>query len=99
MHIIRLVLSLYLNYIIIGVIEGDDEKLSSVRLLRGYIELLGPHIRNVLRSDVHLRRLSSALIHVLQFDCCLIHIIEQRTAGQCFLIYAVDGVLFMVGTL
>jgi len=62
--------------------EGDDEKLSSVRLLRGYLELLGPHIRVVLHSDVHLRRLSSALIHVLQFDCSLIHVIEERTHGQ-----------------
>jgi len=61
---------------------GDEEKLLSVRLLRGYIGLLGPHIRTVLHSDVHLRRLSAALTHVLQFDCSLIQIIDEHTAGQ-----------------
>jgi len=61
--------------------SGDDVKLLAVRLLRGYIELLGSHVRTVLRSDVHLHRLSSALVHVLQFDCSLVHIIEDRTAG------------------
>jgi len=64
--------------------EGDDEKLLAVRLLRGYIELLGSHISAVLRSDVHLRRVSSALTHVLQFDCSLVQIIEERTAGLYF---------------
>jgi len=54
----------------------------TIRLLRGYIELLGGHVTTLLHSDVHLRRLSSALCHVLQFDCSLIQIIEERTAGE-----------------
>ena len=63
---------------------GDEEKLSAVRLLRGYVALLGSHIATLLRSDVHLRRLSSALMHVLQFDCSLIQVIEERSAGEFF---------------
>jgi len=70
---------------IVALFEGDEGKLAAVRLLRGYIELLGPHIRVVLHSDVQLRRLSEALTHVLQFDCSLIQIIEERTAGMCSL--------------
>jgi len=62
--------------------EGDEGKLIAVRLLRGYIELLGPHIVVVIHSDVHLRRLSAALMHVLQFDCSLIQVIEERTTGE-----------------
>jgi len=75
---------LIINFIVVVVTmcKGDEEKLSSVRLLRGYLELLGPHIRVVLHSNVHLCRLSSALTHVLQFDCSLIHVIEERTHGQ-----------------
>jgi len=72
---------LVLTYLLVTLYEGDEEKLLSVRLLRGYIELIGPHIRTLLHSDVHLRRLSSALMHVLQFDCSPIQIIEERTTG------------------
>ena len=67
--------------------EDDDQKLSAVRLLRGYIQLLGSHIDAFLTSDVHIRRLSMALMQVLQFDCMTIEIVQERTAGSCYLLF------------
>jgi len=70
------------SVVVSSVCAGDEAKLSTVRLLRGHIELLGAHVTTLVHSDVHLHRLSAALAHVLQFDCSLIQIIEERTAGK-----------------
>lgn len=60
----------------------DAQKLSSIRLLRGYIQLLGSQIDVILLSSVHLQRLSAALCNILQFDCSIIQIIEEKSTGK-----------------
>lgn len=60
----------------------DAQKLSTVTLLRGYIQLLGSRIDVMLQSSVHLHRLSTALMNILPFDCSIIQIIEERSTGR-----------------
>jgi hypothetical protein len=60
----------------------DVQKLSSIRLLRGYIQLLGSQIDVILQSSVHLQRLSAAFFNILQFDCSIIQIIEEKSTGK-----------------
>lgn len=60
----------------------DGKKLSCVRLLGGYIKVLGFRINVLLRSDVHLRRFSQALMRVLEFDCFAVHFVQEMASGS-----------------
>ncbi|ESO83680.1 hypothetical protein LOTGIDRAFT_169160 [Lottia gigantea] len=57
----------------------EEEKLSIVNLLNGYLTLLGSDINKVLRSVAHLRRLFLSLVQSFELDCSDIRIIEHHT--------------------
>nr|XP_014351079.1 PREDICTED: TELO2-interacting protein 1 homolog isoform X2 [Latimeria chalumnae] len=58
--------------------QDDQSKLSTLKLLLGYLKLLGPRISSVLTSAIHLERLSKALMQVLELDVTDVKIVEER---------------------
>ncbi|XP_076062702.1 telo2 interacting protein 1 [Oratosquilla oratoria] len=49
--------------------EGDDNKtLSTTRLLEGYLEVLGPRLRNLVGAFGHTHRLFRAVLFILRMD-------------------------------
>eukprot|EP00062_Callorhinchus_milii_P002858 gi/632939507/ref/XP_007910321.1/ PREDICTED: TELO2-interacting protein 1 homolog [Callorhinchus milii] len=60
----------------------DQGKLSTLRLLLGYLKLLGYKINVVLNSTAHLRRLSKALLQILEMDVTDVRIVEERRVAS-----------------
>ncbi|XP_014675715.1 PREDICTED: TELO2-interacting protein 1 homolog [Priapulus caudatus] len=58
-------------------VSGDDVRLSTLRVLTGYIRLLRSQIVHLLASLPHLHRLSIALLQTLELDCSGATITEQ----------------------
>ncbi|KAL4220850.1 TEL2-interacting protein 1 [Mactra antiquata] len=58
----------------------EEDKLSLLNLLIGYISLLGSRVKNLLLSLPHLKRLSLALMQILELDVTDIRIVEERTS-------------------
>ncbi|XP_048249152.1 TELO2-interacting protein 1 homolog isoform X1 [Haliotis rufescens] len=61
-------------------VADEDQKLCAINLLAGYLDLLGPSIRGVLRSQPHLHHLALALLQTMELDCSSVSIVEQRTS-------------------
>ncbi|KAL3861032.1 hypothetical protein ACJMK2_007123 [Sinanodonta woodiana] len=57
----------------------EEQKLSILKLLAGYLTLLGSKVKSLLLSQPHLKRLSLALVQTLEIDCSDIKIVEERT--------------------
>lgn len=66
------------------VVRGEDDAaiLRSMRLMAGYIRLLGPQVRVLLRSTDHMSRLSAALLQVLELDGTDLRLIAERCVMQ-----------------
>lgn len=58
--------------------QDDQGKVSSLSLLLGYLQLLGPKVSFVLNSAAHLQRLSRALVQVLELDVTDVKVVEER---------------------
>ncbi|KAF0874318.1 TELO2-interacting protein 1 homolog isoform X1 [Crocuta crocuta] len=58
--------------------QDDRGKFSTLSVLLGYLNLLGPKVNFVLNSVAHLQRLSKALIQVLELDVTDLKIVEAR---------------------
>ncbi|XP_005110363.2 TELO2-interacting protein 1 homolog [Aplysia californica] len=56
----------------------EEEKPAIIRLLRGYLTLLGTDVRTVLLSQAHLKRVCLALVNSLELDTSDIQILEER---------------------
>ncbi|XP_052284808.1 TELO2-interacting protein 1 homolog [Dreissena polymorpha] len=57
----------------------EEDKLSLLNLLIGYLGLLGTKVRGMLLSLPHLKRLSLALLQILELECSDMKIVEERT--------------------
>ncbi|XP_059148194.1 TELO2-interacting protein 1 homolog isoform X2 [Physella acuta] len=60
----------------------EENKISLIDLLNGYISLLGTKIKSVIYSTPHVRRFCLALIQILEIDLTDTKIMEQR---ECFI--------------
>ncbi|KAM4032935.1 TELO2-interacting protein 1 homolog [Anomaloglossus baeobatrachus] len=58
--------------------QDDQGKLHTLKLLHGYLQLLGPALNVTLHSPVHLQRLSFALLQTLELDLCSVKVVEER---------------------
>ncbi|GFO22211.1 hypothetical protein PoB_004871600 [Plakobranchus ocellatus] len=56
----------------------EEEKPALIRLLNGYISLLGPSISCIVNSTPHLNRLCLALVQSLELDVRDLRIVEER---------------------
>nr|XP_039265003.1 TELO2-interacting protein 1 homolog [Styela clava] len=54
----------------------DSEKLSTLKILLGYLTLLKDKINNLLYSQPHLKKLSSALLHSFELDTSSIQLMD-----------------------
>ncbi|XP_052824951.1 TELO2-interacting protein 1 homolog isoform X2 [Octopus bimaculoides] len=59
--------------------SDDAQKLDLIKILSGYLKILGKNINNMLNSYPHLKRFSLALVQVLEFDCSNIKIVEETS--------------------
>ncbi|XP_060595560.1 TELO2-interacting protein 1 homolog [Ruditapes philippinarum] len=57
----------------------EEDKISLLNMLAGYISILGSRVKNFLLSLPHLKRLSLALLQILELECSDIKIVEERT--------------------
>ncbi|XP_064639094.1 TELO2-interacting protein 1 homolog isoform X2 [Lineus longissimus] len=60
----------------------DEEKLKTVRLLSGYLKILGPNMSDMFNSCSHIRRLGWSLMQVVELSCGDLNIVEERTANM-----------------
>jgi hypothetical protein len=62
------------------VVRGGDDAVTarSMRLLAGYIKVLGPQVKVVVNSPAHLAKLATALVLVLELDTSDIRLIAER---------------------
>ncbi|XP_013380878.1 TELO2-interacting protein 1 homolog [Lingula anatina] len=60
-------------------VADDRDKLMTLKLFTGYLQLLGSKVNTMFYSHHHLRRLAQALVQVLEMDCTDMKIIEERT--------------------
>ncbi|KAM4605878.1 TELO2-interacting protein 1 homolog [Discoglossus pictus] len=67
--------------------QDDEEKLHSLGLLLGYLQLLGPQLTITLRSQAHLQRLSNALLQTLELDLSSVKLVEERLSSTVPLAY------------
>ena len=58
--------------------QSDNEKLATLRLLAGYIKLLGPQMTSLVNSHAHLSTLLQALLTALQLDTSDLGLMEER---------------------
>ena len=58
--------------------QSDNEKLATLRLLAGYIKLLGPQMASLVNSHTHLSTLLQALLTTLQLDTSDLALMEER---------------------
>lgn len=56
---------------------SDEEKLSSLKILLGYLTLLKEKLDSLLNSFVHLKKLAAALLHCFELDTSSIQFLEQ----------------------
>lgn len=59
--------------------SDDDQKLSLIKIISGYLKILGPNMNSLLHSYSHLKRFSLALIQALEMDCSSVKIVEEQT--------------------
>ena len=58
--------------------QSDSEKLAVLRLLAGYIKLLGPQMMSLVNSHTHFSMLLQALLTALQLDTSDLGLMEER---------------------
>lgn len=58
--------------------QSDSEKLAVLRLLAGYIKLLGPQMVSLVNSHTHFSMLLQALLTALQLDASDLGLMEER---------------------
>ena len=58
--------------------QSDSEKLAVLRLLAGYIKLLGPQMVSLVNSHTHFSMLLQALLAALQLDASDLGLMEER---------------------
>ncbi|CAE1231881.1 TTI1 [Acanthosepion pharaonis] len=67
------------NFQIVVNEQDDDQKLSLIKIISGYLKILGPNMNSLLYSYSHLKRFSLALIQTLEMDCSSVKIVEEQT--------------------
>lgn len=58
--------------------QSDSEKLAILRLLAGYVKLLGPQMASLVNSHTHFSTLLQALLTALQLDASDLGLMEER---------------------
>lgn len=59
--------------------SDDGQKLSLIKIISGYLKILGTNVKSLLYSYSHLKRFSLALIQILELDCSNVKIVEEQT--------------------